>query len=70
MVQFKVTDIDFDFESDGEYLSLVEQEVIIEGVLNKIWEVEDEEELTDSITDATGFCIRRIYYDPAIRHFT
>jgi hypothetical protein len=31
-------------------------------LIGEIWEVDDEEDLADAITDATGWCIKSIDY--------
>ena len=63
-MQFQVTEIEFDFTTDdGEYeLQPSKQEQIINKVYDNIWEVDDEEDLTDAITDYTGWCIKSIDY--------
>lgn len=54
-MKFKINQIQFD---NDDCLDLN-----IEGeVLNTIWEVENEEELTDTISDSTGWCVLSIDY--------
>ena len=52
-MKFKITQIKFDDCLDLE---------IKDKVMNKIWEVEDEEELADTISDETGWCVLSIDY--------
>jgi len=59
-MQFQVTAIEFDF--DDEDLEDVEMNDIIEDTVGHIWEVDDEEDLVDEITCATGWCIKSIDY--------
>lgn len=63
-MQFQVTEIEFDFTTDdGEYeLQPSRQEKIIDETLQKVWEVDVEEELTDAISDCFGWCIKSIDY--------
>ena len=58
-----VTQIEFDFNDDyDDYsLSLDEQNAITNDNLG-IWEVDDEDELVDKITDNSGWCIKSIDY--------
>ena len=58
-----VTQIEFDFNDDyDDYsLSLDEQNSITNDNLG-IWEVDDEDELVDKITDNSGWCIKSIDY--------
>ena len=59
---FQVTNIEFDFEMedgvfpDEEYQNRVTQESL------SLWEVEDEESLTDEISDFSGWCIKSLDY--------
>lgn len=61
---FQVTDIEFDFTTDdGEYeLQPSKQEQIIDETIGQIWEADDEDDLVEEITCATGWCIKSIDY--------
>ena len=62
-MQFQITEIEFDFESDDEYVwNTGEQQKLIDEVIGEIWEADDEEDLVDSITDWAGWCIKSIDY--------
>lgn len=61
MNYYKVTDIEFDF--DGEDLTQEEQDEIIQEATNCLWTSPTEEELTDTITNNTGWCIKSIQYN-------
>ena len=59
-----VTSIQFDFNDDHDdyyKLSLDEQISITNDNLG-IWEVDNEDELVDKISDNSGWCIRHIDY--------
>ena len=58
MMQFQVTDIEFDFDDIDEK----EQDEIYEEVFDQIWEAVDEDDLVEEITSATGWCIKSIDY--------
>ena len=65
-----VTQIEFDFNdslSDDYSLSLDEQNAIINDNLG-IWEVDDEDELVDKITDNSGWGIKSIDYTSNLIH--
>ena len=67
MTRFEVTQIEFDFDDgfdDGFEDGIYAQEVIDE-VLATTWDADNEEDLIDEITSATGFCIKSIDY----RHY-
>jgi len=61
---FQVTEIEFDFTTDdGEYeLQPSKQEAIIDETIGQIWEADDEDDLVEEITAATGWCIKSINY--------
>ncbi len=59
---FQVTAIEFDFEDDEGILPEEFQKPIIEDTIGQIWEADDEEDLVEEITCATGWCIKSIDY--------
>jgi hypothetical protein len=62
MMQIQVTDIVFDFECDDEIPSQDYQDNITKETLTKIWEVEDEDDLANVISDCFGWCVQEIEY--------
>ena len=59
----KLTDIEFDFEDeDGDVLPYDEQVAVVQSVLDDVWEVYDEDELADVISDDTGWCVKSLDY--------
>jgi len=64
MMQFQVTEIEFDFTDDLDDVALdVEsQDEIYDEVLGQIWEASDEDDLVEEITTAYGWCIKSIDY--------
>ena len=61
-MQFRVTEIDIDFEDDNFELSPTEQSEIIDDVMSATWEASDGDDLVEEITSAIGFCINSINY--------
>ena len=64
-MQFQVTQIDFDFDSDildTEEMTDEDCQEIIDEVLATTWEAYDEEDLVEEITNAVGWCIKSIDY--------
>lgn len=59
---FQVTKIEFDFEDDEGVLPEDLQKPIIDDTIGQIWEADDEEDLIEEITCATGWCIKFIDY--------
>ena len=63
MANYQITAIEFDFEMEpGEYPSEDYQQQITEDTVGQIWVADDEDDLTDEITCATGWCIKSIDY--------
>ena len=61
-MQFRVTQINIDFEDDNFELSPTEQSEIIDDVMSTTWEASDGDDLVEEITSATGFCVNSIDY--------
>jgi hypothetical protein len=62
-MKFQVTEIEFDFEmEDDEYPSDDYQHALTEETIGQIWDAEDEDDLVEEITCATGWCIKSIDY--------
>ena len=61
-MKFNVTSVIFDFDdSTLEPLSNEDKQAYIQDTLGE-WEVEEEEELVDKISDCMGYCIKSINY--------
>jgi len=63
-MQFQVTEIEFDFtdDLDDEALDVETQDEIYDETIGQIWEADDEDDLIEEITCATGWCIKSIDY--------
>ena len=66
-MQYRITEIDIDFEDDNYELSSSEQKEIIDDVMSTTWEASDSEDLVEEITSATGFCVNSIDYCYVLR---
>ena len=64
-MKFNVTDIDFDFDDDycEDSKLTFEEEIEIRDLALGVWEADDEDDMMDEITAATGWCIKNIYFD-------
>lgn len=60
-MQFLVKQIQFDFEDDNFELSPIMQEEVTNDHLG-LWEADDEDDLIEEITCASGWCIKSIDY--------
>ena len=64
-MQFQVTKIEFDFDSDildTEQMTDEDCQEIIDETMSTTWEADDEEDLIDEISTASGWCIKSIDY--------
>jgi len=64
---FIVENIEFDFSDSMGTITEQEQEFIEDNTLG-LWQVEEEENLVDYITDQTGWCVKSIKYVPNQPH--
>jgi adenine specific DNA methylase Mod len=58
---FQVTEIEFDFDEEDE-MDAYDKDRLASETIGQIWEADDEDDLIEEITCATGWCIRSIDY--------
>jgi len=58
-MQFQILYVEFDF--DGE-LTPYERDTITAECIGQVWEADDEDDLVEEITCATGWCIKTLDY--------
>ena len=64
-MQFQITKIEFDVD-DSIYdpsVNVITSEELAENYVGEIWEANDEDDLIEEITAASGWCIKSIDYD-------
>ena len=65
-MQYRITKIEFDFDSDildTEQMTDEDCQEIIDETMSTTWEASDEDDLIEEITCATGWCINSIDYN-------
>ena len=64
-MKYNVTEVEFDFDDDyAEDSKLTfDEEIEIRDLALGVWEADDEDDMIDEITTATGYLIKNIYYD-------
>ena len=66
-MKFNVKEVEFDFDEFGdgnpEWLLTFDEEIEIRDLALGIWEADDEDDLIEEITTASGWCIKSIDYD-------
>jgi len=58
---FQVTEIEFDYDEEDE-MDAYDKDRLASETIGQIWEADDEDDLIEEITCATGWCIRSIDY--------
>ena len=65
-MKFQITEIEFDFdEYDDAYpdeLYDTYKQQVTDETIGQIWDADDEEDLIDEISTASGWCIKSIDY--------
>ena len=61
--KYNVTEIKFDFEGDFDIPLTLEEQVQITFDNLGVWEADDEDDLIEEITTASGWCIKNINYE-------
>ena len=67
-MKFNVTEVEFDFCLDYAKLTF-DEEIEIRDLALGIWEADDEDDLIEEITTASGFCIKSIDYDIQLKQW-
>ena len=66
-MKFNVTDIEFDFDdgncNEEEYQLTFDEEIEIRDLALGVWEADDEDDLIEEVTTASGWCIKSIDYE-------
>ena len=62
-MKFNVTEIKFDFDDDFDDPITLEEQVQITHDNLGVWEADDEDDLIEEVTTASGWCIKSIDYD-------
>ena len=63
-MKFNVTEIEFDFdEGDIDDPITFEEQVQITHDNLGVWEADDEDDLIEEVTTASGWCIKKIDYE-------
>ena len=64
-MEFNVTEVEFDFDDDyaEESKLTFDEEIEIRDLALGVWEADDDDDMIDEITTATGYLIKNIYYD-------
>ena len=67
IMQFQVTQIEFDFEDSLYPMSDEEYAEVYDDYVGTFWEADDGDDLVEEITSAAGWCIKSIDYRIALK---
>ena len=64
-MKFNVTEVEFDFDDDyaEESKLTFDEEIELRDLALGVWEADNEDDLIEEITSASGWCIKSIDYD-------
>ena len=66
-MKYNVTDIEFDFDdgnlNEEEYKLTWEEEIEIRDLALGVWDADDEDDLIEEVTTASGWCVKSIDYE-------
>ena len=65
-MKFNVTEVEFDF-TDSQGTISFEDEIEARDLTLGVWEADDEDDMIDEITTATGYLIKNIYYEVQLK---
>ena len=68
-MKFNVTEVEFDFEDDyaEESKLTFDEEIEIRDLALGVWEADDEDDLIEEVTTASGWCIKSIDYEVQLK---
>ena len=69
-MMYQVTKVEFDFVDDEGELPIDIQNEILDDVYNIVWDADDDEDLVEELTCATGFCIKSIDFKQFSNDYT
>ena len=68
-MKFNVTEVEFDFDDDyaEESKLTFDEEIELRDLALGVWEAEDEDDLIEEVTTASGWCIKSIDYEVQLK---
>jgi len=68
-MKYNVTEVEFDFDDDyaEESKLTFDEEIEIRDLALGVWEAEDEDDLIEEVTTASGWCIKSIDYEVQLK---
>ena len=71
-MKFNVTEVEFDFNDSlsEEYQLTFDEEIAVRDLALGVWEADDEDDLIEEVTTASGWCIKSIDYEIQLEDYS
>ena len=73
-MKFNVTEVEFDFDdmySNDDFTCLsFDEEIELRDLALGVWEADDEDDLIEEVTTASGWCIKSIDYEIQLKQYS
>jgi len=68
-MKYNVTEVEFDFNDSlsEEYQLTFDEEIAVRDMALGVWEADDEDDLIEEVTTASGWCIKSIDYEVQLK---
>ena len=68
-MKYNVTEVEFDFNDSlsEEYQLTFDEEIAVRDLALGVWEADDEDDLIEEVTTASGWCIKSIDYEVQLK---
>ena len=68
-MKFNVTEVEFDFDDDyaEESKLTFDEEIELRDLALGVWDADDEDDLIEEITAASGWCVKSIDYEVQLK---
>ena len=70
-MKFNVTEVEFDFddwhERNWDNKLTFDEEIAVRDLALGVWEADDEDDLIEEVTTASGWCIKSIDYEVQLK---
>ena len=68
-MKYNVTEVEFDFNDSlsEEYQLTFDEEIAVIDMALGVWEADDEDDLIEEVTTASGWCIKSIDYEVQLK---
>ena len=68
-MKYNVSEVEFDFNDSlsEEYQLTFDEEIAVRDMALGVWEADDEDDLIEEVTTASGWCIKSIDYEVQLK---